>query len=81
MQALNRADVAVGWATSLLREAEMKQLTIAPEQRQVTAAQNLLKDAKFSWRSFVLEATQKKADDAFSLVMKAKDNLGKKLNY
>ncbi len=81
MQALNRADVAVGWATSLLREAELKRLSIAPERMQVLAAQGLLKDAKLSWHSFALEATQKKADDAFSLAMKAKDDLGKKVNH
>lgn len=81
LQALNRADVAVGWATSLLREAEMKRLSIAPERIQVQAAQGLLKDAKFNWHSFALETTQKKADDAFSLAMKAKDDLGKKVNH
>lgn len=81
LQALNRADVAVGWATSLLREAEMKRLSIAPERIQVQAAQGLLKDAKFNWHSFALEMTQKKADDAFSLAMKAKDDLGKKINH
>lgn len=80
-QSLNRADVAVGWATTLLREAELKRLPIAPERMQVLAAQGLLKDAKLSWHSFALEATQKKADDAFSLAIKAKDDLGKKVNH
>lgn len=81
MQSLNRADVAVRWAASLLREAEMKRMSIGPERMQVNAAQGLLKDAKFSWHSFSLEATQKKADEAFSLTMKAKEDLGKKINH
>jgi hypothetical protein len=81
MQSLNRADVAVGWATSLLREAEMKRLPVNTERVQVTAAQGLLKDAKFSWHSFALEMTQKKSDDAFSLAMKAREDLGKKVNH
>ena len=81
MQSLNRADVAVRWATSLLREAEMKRMSIGPERMQVNAAQGLLKDAKFSWHSFSLETTQKKADEAFSLAMKAKEDLGKKVNH
>lgn len=81
MQSLNRADVAVSWASSLLREAELKRLSIATERLQVSAAQGLLKDAKFSWHSFALEATQKKADDAFALAMRAREDLGKKVNH
>jgi hypothetical protein len=81
MQALNRADVAVGWVTSLLREAEMKRLSVGPERLQVNAAQGMLKDAKFNWHSFALEATQKKADEAFAAAMNARENLGKKINH
>lgn len=81
MHALNRADVAVGWATSLLREAEMKRLAVGPERLQVNAAQGMLKDAKFNWHSFALETTQKKADEAFAAAMNARENLGKKINH
>lgn len=81
MQSLNRADVAVGWATSLLQEAEMKRRNIAVERMQVTAAQGMLKDAKFSWHAFDLEVTQKKADAAFSTAMKAKDEISQKLAH
>jgi hypothetical protein len=81
MHALNRADVAVAWAASLLREAEMKRLYVPTERMQVAAAQGLLKDAKFTWHTFHLETTQKKADEAFQTAMKAKDELGKKVGH
>lgn len=81
MQSLNRADVAVSWATSLLRAAEIKRLSVATEQLQVNAAAGLLKDAKFTWHTFDLENTQKKANEAFSLAMRAKEDLGKKVPH
>lgn len=81
MQSLNRADVAVAWATSLLREAEMKRRNIAVERLQVTAAQGMLKEAKFNWHAFDLLVTQKKADEAFSAAINAKEELSKKLAY
>lgn len=81
MHALNRADVAVAWAASLLRESDMKRLNVAVERVQVTAAQGMLKDAKFTWHSFNLEMTLKKADEAFTTAMKAKEELGKKLAH
>ncbi len=79
MQAINRADVAVEWCVSLLREAETKRLYIPTDRIHVVAAQGLLKEAKFSWHAFDLEATQKKADEAFSAAMKAKEELEKKV--
>ena len=81
LQALNRADVAVAWAASLLREAEMRRRNVAVERLQVTAAQGMLKDAKFTWHAFDLELTQKKADEAFASAMKAKEELGKKVAH
>lgn len=81
MQSLNRAAVAVAWATSLLREAEMKRLFVSTERVQVIAAQGMLKDAKFSWHAFDLETMQKKADEAFSAALKAKDELSKKVAH
>lgn len=81
MQSLNRAEVAVAWASSLWREAEMKRRNVAVERMQVTAAQGMLKDAKFSWHAFDLEVTQKKADEAFATAMKAKEELSKKVGH
>ena len=81
MESLNRADVAVAWATSLLREAEMKRRNVAVERLQVMAAQGSLKDAKLTWHSFNLEATQKRADEAFSTAMAAKEQVEKKVGH
>ncbi|MFN7930947.1 MAG: multiheme c-type cytochrome [Blastocatellia bacterium] len=81
MQSLNRADVAVAWAVSLLREGEMKRRNVAVERVQVTAAQGLLKEAKLTWHTFDLAAAQKRADEAFTNAMKAKDELSKKLAH
>lgn len=79
MQALNRADVAVEWAASLLRSAETKRINIPTERIQVVAAQGALKDAKFSWHAFDLVTTHQKAEEAFSAAMQAKEELEKKV--
>ena len=81
IQSLNRADSAVAWAASLLREGETKRRNVAVERVQVTAAQGLLKEAKLTWHTFDLELTQKRADEAFTNAMKAKDELTKKLAH
>jgi predicted CXXCH cytochrome family protein len=81
MHTLNRAEVAVAWAASLLRDGEMKRRNVAVERVQVTAAQGLLKEAKLVWHSFNLEMAQKRADEAFTNAMKAKEELSKKLAY
>lgn len=81
LDALNRADVAVGWASSLLRSAETKRIYIPTERIKVVAAQGTLKEAKFSWHAFDLETTQKKADEAFRVAMQAKEELEKKLPH
>lgn len=81
LQSLNRAGVAVEWANSLLREAETKKLYIPIERMEAIAAQGSLKEAKFNWHTFDLEATLKKADEAFQTATKAREDLGKKLNH
>ena len=79
IQALNRADVAVEWAASLLRSAETQRIYLPTQRFQVVAAQGALKEAKFSWHAFDLETTQKRAEDAFAAAIRAKDELKKKV--
>lgn len=81
MHALNRADVAVAWAASLLREADTKRRNMAVERVQVTAAQGLLKEAKLTWHTFNLTRAQQQADEAFTTAMQAKEKLSGKLAH
>ncbi len=79
IQTLNRADVAVEWAASLLRSAETQRIYLPIQRLQVVAAQGALKEAKFSWHAFDLETTQKRAEEAFAAAMRAKEELEKKV--
>lgn len=81
IESINRADVAVGWASSLLREADTKKAYIPTERMEVVAAQGTLKEAKLTWHTYDLRSTIRKADEAYQAAMKAKDDLNKKLGH
>jgi predicted CXXCH cytochrome family protein len=80
MQSINRAEVAVRWAEKLLKEAQIKKLYLPTQPLEVMAARASLKEAKTTWHTFNLEATKQKADEAFRLGMKVKDELSRRLN-
>ncbi|HZS06525.1 MAG TPA: multiheme c-type cytochrome [Blastocatellia bacterium] len=81
MQSLNRANVAVAWVESLMKKGEALKMDLRVERLGFTAAKGTLKDAKVSWHAFDIEATRRKADDAFAMGMKLKGELEKKLGY
>lgn len=81
MHALNRANVAVVWAESLFSVAENRKLDLRVERLEVAAARGALREAKINWHAFDPDSSRRKADEAFNISLKLKDELQKKLGY
>jgi hypothetical protein len=63
----------------LLTEGARLGIPLPDEQKGNTFARQLLGEAKAEWHAFNLEATQKKADDAYQKGAKVRNEVRKKL--
>lgn len=79
MQSIRRANVVVLWADRLLEQGQNKEVDLSAEQQEMKIARALLAEAKISWHAFNLDVVGKKADEAFKMGEKVKDDLRKKL--
>lgn len=64
------------WHTSIARRLEL-----SVKRMELTRAREALRDMKISWHAFDLDNSRKKADEAFTAGVRARDQLQKKLGY
>jgi hypothetical protein len=79
MHSLNRANVAVVWAESLFTLAENRKMELRMERMRLNSARSTLREAKVNWHTFDPDFSRQRADEAFTMALKLKDELQKKL--
>jgi cytochrome c1 len=79
MEALGRANTMVVWADRLLEVGQQKQMSLTQETEQLKSARAALSEAQVAWHALSFAVVRKKADEAFELGTKVKDQLMKKL--
>lgn len=79
MQSIRRANMVALWAARLVEEANNKKVNIGGAEQEVKIVKATLTEAKVGFHAFNLEATRKKADEAFEAGTKIKDQLRAKL--
>lgn len=79
MLAFSRANAAAEWADMLVAQGERRGLAVRDERADLQGIYALLKDAKRNWHEFNLDASRKRADDAFLRSTKVKDKAWQRL--
>jgi hypothetical protein len=81
MEALERADGIVIWADRLIEDAPDRKVDVTAAKAEMKVVKATLLEAKMHWHTFEMDAAQKKADEAYALGVKTKDQLMKRLGF
>ena len=81
MEAIDRANGIVVWATGLMDAAKERKVNVAAEEADLAAVKTMLADSKAKWHTFTLVGVRETADAAFAKGVIVKDKLRTKLGF